>query len=219
MDYLHGPGLRGTIAVVDTSGVIASFVKQSRGTVLTEFDPSGPEPDFLVIGRHDYRTVRRMGVVPGTRSTWPVMDMVANGTTLIILDQAETWAQDMAQYYHKSLRYYSPFQWTMASGMFAGKSPLLEGLPQGRSLNWEYQVMYRNGTSGIRLDPEGIDIVIGTAAFDTDVFGTALCRVPYGTGQVILTTLPILGELLSETPQSSVAKKLFLNLLEYSAGN
>jgi len=47
----------------------------------------------------------------------------------------------------------------------------------------------------------------------TSRFG-ALTRTPFGEGQVVLSTLRIVPELASEKPQSAVAKKLFLNLLE-----
>ena len=49
-----------------------------------------------------------------------------------------------------------------------------------------------------------------------DAIHDALTRVPYGEGEVILSTLNLLPELTAERPQAAVAKKLFLNMLEYA---
>ncbi len=213
---MNGPGPVGSVAVYDTSGVIANFLRDIRGIRAEDFNPFGEEPDILIMGAHDFPAARNLGHVKGTRSMWPVMDMVANGTTLIVLENGDLWAEAMSNYYHKSIRYTAPFDWSKRSGMFAGNSPMLSGLPQNCGLSWEYQVLYQDVNSGLRIDPVGVEYIIGTLAFHINTFGAALCRVPYGEGQVILSTLPIMRELVSEKPQSAVAKKLFMNMIEYS---
>ena len=83
-------------------------------------------------------------------------------------------------------------------------------------MNWEYQEFYRNGASGLRMSPVGIETIVGVGAMNTGDIAIALSRVPYGKGKIILSTLEILPQLTSEKPQSAVAKKLFMNLLELS---
>jgi beta-galactosidase len=213
-DYTSGPGIDGTLAVYDTSGVVSEFLSTARGISAPTFDPFGNEPDILIMGAHEFPVARNLGVVKGTRSMWPIMDMVANGTTLIVLENGDSWAKAMSSYDHKSLWYSAPFDWSKRSSMFLGDSRLLDGLPQNCGLGWEYQVLYQDNNSGLRIDPAGMETVIGTVAFHINTFGAAVCRIPYGEGQIILSALPIMRELASQKPQSAVAKKLFMNFIE-----
>ncbi|MFC1538360.1 glycoside hydrolase family 2 protein [Candidatus Latescibacterota bacterium] len=213
-DYISGPGITGSVAVIDTSGTINSLLNKARGVTLANFDPFGSEPDCIIVGAHNYNRVRQMGVVRGTRSMWPIMDMVANGTTLIILDQADRWAEQMSAYYHKSIKYTDVKSFGDSGRFFVGNSILLSGLPVNQAMNWEYQTFYQRNIRGLGLDWKGLETVVGIAAENTDSIHSALIRVPYGEGEIILSTLNLLPELTSERPQSAVAKKLLLNLIE-----
>jgi len=114
------------------------------------------------------------------------------------------------------VKYTGMVDWGSRGRQFVGNSSFLKGLPKSQAMNWEYQVFYQNNVRGLRLSPVGVETIVGLAGQHTDEIAMALCRVPYGSGQIILSTLRILPELLSEKPQSAVAKKLFMNLLEYS---
>jgi beta-galactosidase len=215
-DYKAGPGISGRVAVIDTSGAVKSLVREARGVTLEDFDPFGPEPDVIVLGAHNYNQVRQLGVIRGSRSTWPIMEMVANGTTLIVLDNAETWADAMSGYYHKSLKFTGIKSFGDNGRLFVGDSVLLSGLPDSQALNWEFQTFYEPGVSGLGLAKKGVETVVGISVQNTDGIYNALTRVPFGEGEIILSTLNLLPEMDSERPQSAVAKKLFMNLLEYS---
>ena len=195
---------------------INAFLDEARGITFSDLDPSSPEPDYIVIGAHNYNTVRRLGIVKNVRSTWPIMDMVANGTTLIVLDQADRWAEQMSEYYYKSVKYSGSRHMGDNGRLFVSNSTLLNELPKKKAMNWEYQVFYRGDVWGLKLALQGMETIVGIAPQRSDDIHSALVRVPYGTGQIILSTLNILPELSSKRPQSAVAKKLFLNLLEYS---
>ncbi|GAI54820.1 unnamed protein product, partial [marine sediment metagenome] len=181
-----------------------------------DLDPFGPEPDYIIIGAHDYNQVRQMGALKGTRSIWAIMEMVANGTTLIVLDQADRWAEQMSVYYHKSIKYTDIKNFGDTGRLFVGDSILFSGLPVNQAMNWEYQTLYRRNVRGLGLAQKGLETIVGISAQNTDSIHNALTRVPFGTGQVILSTLNLLPEATSRKPQSAVAKKLLLNLLEYS---
>jgi len=58
VDYKTGPGIKGNVALIDTSGVINSFLKKTRDITLPEFDPLGPYPDCIVVGNHDYHRIK-----------------------------------------------------------------------------------------------------------------------------------------------------------------
>jgi len=115
-----------------------------------------------------------------------------------------------------SVKYSGSEHWGNRGRFFVGGSNLLNNLPKNQGMNWEYQVFYRGDVWGLRLAPQGAETIVGIAAQHKDVFLNALCRIPFGSGQVILSTLRILPEISSSKPQSAVAKQLFLNLLEYS---
>jgi len=216
VDYMNGPGIKGSVAVIDTSGIINAFLDEARGVTSSDLDPFGPEPEYIVIGAHDYNIVRHLGIVKNVRSTWPIMDMVANGSTLIVLDQANCWAEQMSEYYHKSVKYSGSEHFGDNGRLFVGNSILLNELPINQAMNWEYQVFYRGDVWGLKLSPRELETIVGIAPQNSANIHSALVRVPYGTGQIILSTLNILPELSSEKPQSAIAKKLMLNLLEYS---
>lgn len=215
-DLTSGPGFSVKTAVIDTSGAINAFLEKVRGVTLLEYNLQNPDIDCLVIGAHDYRKVRRLGVEKNTRPMDPIMDRVANGMTLVILDQAESWANQMTGFDYTSVKYKGSEHWGNKGRFFAGKSELLHGLPVEQSLGWECQVFYRGDVWGLRFAPQGVETIVGLAAEHRDEVLNALSRVRFGNGQIIITTLRILGELSSDRLQSAAAKKLFLNLLEYS---
>ena len=81
-------------------------------------------------------------------------------------------------------------------------------------MNWEYQSLYRGDIRGIGLGRLGVETIVGVAAQRRGEILNALCRIAYGNGCIILSTLRFMPELESDDPQSAVAKKLFLNILE-----
>ena len=99
---MTGPGLSGRLAVVDTSGVINAFLQEARGMTLPSFDPAGGDVDLIIIGPHD------MG------KDWyskyrAAMDRVAGGATLVVLDNADRWAQQMDSIYSFQALQYQRF--------------------------------------------------------------------------------------------------------------
>ncbi|MFC1538359.1 glycoside hydrolase family 2 protein [Candidatus Latescibacterota bacterium] len=214
VDYRGGIRLNGTGAVIDTSDVINDFLKKTCGFTLPAFDPDGPDPDFIVIGSHDFRKV---SAPDQGRYINSVMDRVHNGSTLILLDQADRWAEMMNDLFrHPAIEYNRRIGWGNDGHLFAGKNKVLEGLPQEQGMNWEYQVFHRGDVWGIDMGRFGPELIVGLACENRKDIVSALSRVPYGNGQIYLNTLRIFPELSSDAPQSAVAKKLFLNMIEKS---
>ncbi|MFC1541967.1 glycoside hydrolase family 2 protein, partial [Candidatus Latescibacterota bacterium] len=211
IDYMSGPGLHGSIAVIDTSGIINSFLKESRGVTFDDFNPNMPHLDYIIIGAHNYREVRRRGRQPGISATDPILDRVVNGTKLIILEHADLWAQDLDTI---AVQYINTHHWGRNGRLFTGKSDYLKGLPQSQSMNWEYQVLYEGDIWGLGLGRLGVETIVAVAAQHRKEILDALCRIPFGNGSIYLNTMRILPELASEEPQSAAPKKIFLNLLE-----
>ncbi|MCE5249985.1 hypothetical protein LLG96_07165, partial [bacterium] len=204
VDYRSGPGLQGKGAVIDTSGVVNAFLKESRGITLPDYDPAVTDPDYIIIGGQDRKNTNQ-------RYYSDLMEKVSNGATLIVLDQADRWAQRLDD---QALRYVNTVHWGNEGRFFVGKSTYLNGLPQAQSMNWEYQVFYSGNPWAVNIDFLGTELIVGFASQGRKEIGSALTRIRYGNGQIFLSTLDIIPELASDSPQSAVAKKLFLNLLE-----
>jgi len=209
VDYSSGPGIKGTGAVIDTTEIINTFLQKARGITFADFDPSGPDLDYIIIGSCDFRKTRRFYNA--------IMERVANGATLIVLDQTDSWAQLMDNVADwQALQYTHSFHWGNSGRLFVGINDFLSGLPQAQSMNWEYQVFYSGDVWGISIGHIGTELIVGLAAQHRKDILSALSRIPFGNGEIFLSTLRIMPELLSEKPRSVVAKKLFLNLLEVS---
>lgn len=206
-DYKTGPGIRGKGAIIDTTGVINSFLKDNRGITLEPYDPKVNEYDFIILGAHNERRIR--GIYRD------VMEKVSNGATLIILENADKWAEAMDNIYSfQSIQYWGNMHWGNRGRLFVGKSPYLQGLPTAQCMGWEYQDFYRGDVWGLHMGWRGPETIVGLAAEHRKEILNALVRVPFGDGQIFLSTLNFMGELTSVKPQSAVGKKLFLNLLE-----
>ncbi|MDP2982915.1 MAG: glycoside hydrolase family 2 TIM barrel-domain containing protein [Candidatus Latescibacter sp.] len=211
-DYRTGPGIRGTAAVIDTSGVINDFLKKTRGITLQAFDASKPDPDIIIIGAHDFR---RTSMPDRSRYINTVMDRAANGTSIIILDQADKWAELLNDLFrHAAIEYKRSVHWGADGRFIAGKNLVFNGLPQSQAMNWEYQSFYHGDIWGLDMTRLGTETIVALACENRPDILDALVRIPYGRGEVYLSTLRILPELASTKPESAVAKKLFLNMVE-----
>ncbi|MFC1551417.1 glycoside hydrolase family 2 protein [Candidatus Latescibacterota bacterium] len=212
VDYISGPEIVGNIAVIDTSRVIASFLKEARGVTVQEFTTwnsySGPQMDCIIVGAHDFSELRRTVYSP-------VMEQVVNGATLIVIDNAESWAEQWDQIHeYQAIQYTGAMSFGSNGRFFVGDSPLLDGLPQSQSMNWEYQIFYRNGLRGLNMGRAGNETVVALASQSRKDIVTAVARIPFGRGQIIASTLDILPNLNSDMPQAAMAKSFFVRLVE-----
>ena len=144
------------------------------------------------------------------------MEQVANGTTLIVLDNAVQWAQQWDDIYgYQAIQYNGSSQIGARGRYFVGKSPLLTGLPEAQTMSWEYQVFYRGAIMGLNMGRIGNETVVALATQNRKDILTAVARIPFGNGSIIVSTLPVMPELRSDRPQSAMAKKLFMNFIDY----
>jgi beta-galactosidase len=201
-DYKTDAVIPENTVVLDNSGTINSFLKSAFGKTLPDFAQKGDRPKCIVIGAND-------STIAGSDL---ILDMVKKGTNLIVLENTDKWAAklsvqkiDNEQLMPRSKK---------GGSLFVGESSLFEGLPSSQAMNWEYQTFYRVNYGGLRIKPSGIETIIANAYPNTPEITIALCRLPFGDGNVILSTLNILPSLKAERPDAAVAKKLFMNMLE-----
>jgi len=210
VDYMNGPGISGKCAVIDSTGAVQTLLEKAREITATEFTPDTPQMDYIVVGEHDFGGVRR-------NLYNHVMEQVATGATLVVLESTDQWAQQWDNIYaYQAVQYNGSKHLGSRGRLFVGKSPLLNGLPDSQSMNWEYQVFYKGDIWGIDIGRTGHETVVALAAQNRKDILTAVAVIPFGNGKIIASTLSIMPELISTRPQSAIAKKLLLNFLEYS---
>ena len=98
---------------------------------------------------------------------------------------------------------------------FSCKHWLLDGLPSGCVLDWQYQA--GAGGDGIKVDAPGMEPVIAIGMNHSPVFGYGAVVVPYGKGQVVLLAIPGLNPAFIEGDGSGfqpvTASRLVYNAL------
>ncbi|HEU5396057.1 MAG TPA: PA14 domain-containing protein, partial [Verrucomicrobiae bacterium] len=142
-----------------------------------------------------------------------------DGTTLIILDRADTWMKLITN--STDAKYDGSFTIGTAwlGGLFFVRShPLFQDLPVNTAMSWPYQAVVRNGRSRTGLRLEGEQLVAGAwHSFPMDL-GTAVGVIPCGKGKIIVSTLDIAGQLDSTDTSADVARKLLCNFIDYAGG-
>jgi hypothetical protein len=137
------------------------------------------------------------------------------GTTLVVLEHAAAWARlfaelgvvDVGGEFHMG-RYW------MGGGYLAAPHPLLEGLPSGGALGWEWQELVRSDRrhGGLLLGDQA-ETVVAVWSDHQPSLGSALAVLPHGKGRIVLCALPLVAAL--DAPPGAVAlpRRLLCNLL------
>ena len=140
-----------------------------------------------------------------------------DGTTLLILDRADTWMKLIQQ--NTPVKYSGSFRigTTWLGGLhFVRGHPLFKDLPVDTAMNWPYQAVVRNGKTRSGLLLEGEELVAGAWHSYPMALGTAVGIIPCGKGRIIVSTLDIASQLQSTDTSAHVARKLLCNYLAFS---
>lgn len=215
VDFASVKGIPSAGAVIDTSGTVNGFLRGAFGIEYPEYTASSPLAEhpsdvpgarIIIAGAHDFNRVRR-------EVYRPVMEQVLNGATLIVLDNADRWAQEMDDVYaYQAVQYTGSMRLDNRGRLFVGKSPLMDGLPEAQAMGWEYQVFYAGRVWGLIMGRLGCETAVAVAAEHRKDILTAVTRIPFGRGAVILSTLDMLTNLREEKPEAAIAKRLFANM-------
>jgi hypothetical protein len=210
VDVSSGKKLSVNGAVVDSTGVINRMLQKTWGFQLPAYSNEFHNLDYIVIGKGAYPLEE-------------IMNCVATGTIAIVVDAADSFAERISDGIYEAIDYrgrYPMKKSAFGANFIAGKHELLEGLPQGQAFNWEYQVFYKyQGQDMYALRLVGIKPVIAAVSDHKKEVGTSVCVVPFGRGRIILSTLPVVPNVLSDAPHSIVAKRLLKNFIDYASRN
>jgi beta-galactosidase len=218
VDYTDSPALSGkTVAVIEDDGVVADFLREARGVRAQRFTP-GMNADIVIVGTHDF------GENGGGETYDAIFDLVTGGARLVVLNHADLWGERLNDISHSRPETYQGGGITNLGSrgrLFVGTSSYLCGLPTAQGMSWEYQCFYHTkeggrygGVGGIQLHYYGTEVITALGNQGAKDILSALARVRLGTGDIFLSTLRMRANLSSDEPNSAVAKKLFLNLLE-----
>ncbi|HDS07037.1 MAG TPA: hypothetical protein ENO05_05360, partial [Bacteroides sp.] len=218
VDYMTPAGsVTDAISVIETDGVVKDFLLQTRNITPVPYEMGSDGADVIIIGRHEPDGFDREMIES-------LLDRARLGASLIVLEGADLFAETIQSELMARPPYYKGggiLRYGNSGRHFVAFSPYLEGLPQAQGMSWEYQYFYSGElgsrsrtTSGLRLDTRFSDWIVSTGSQGSKEIVCALNRVSFGEGQIFLSTLNILPGLASRQANSSVAKKLFLNLIE-----
>jgi hypothetical protein len=207
------------IAVLEQDNIVKKFLKKARGVSIPNFSINENKLDVIVVGDYKFEEL-------GKKVLNNLMKRVENGTKLIVLQNADKFAEKINKVLHTLPPIYKGggiHKRGNAGRFFVGKSPYLTGLPQGEGMSWEYQCFYktkpllgRNGMlGGIALSYWDTDLIVALGNQGKKQILSGLSGVRVGKGEVFLSTLTMIPNLKSKNSSSVVAKKLFLNLLQY----
>ncbi len=177
------PAIQLSGMVADTTGVLSRFLS-AKGIRTEEYKSGTPKGDYLLVG----------GFEPQQWGSGisDIMEWVYSGHTLIVVNNAERWAEFLSDKEVADYRGSKKLGTSWYGGNFFVKEhPLFEGLPQNCVFNWEYQCFatYNRKRTGLRLF-NGETIVGCVSDHKKEVY-SALSVIPAGRGKIVLCALDI----------------------------
>ncbi len=177
--------------------------------------------------RVEYRHTNKSGRIlmhwsqPGTSAIDPqllIERAEKDGTTLIVLESAESWMETIAEKTNVKYDGYYVVGRNWVGGIhFVKDHPLFAGLPVNTALDWPYQLLVRNGDRRIGFRIDGEEMVVGSYRTTPFELGTSVGIIPCGKGKVLFSTLDIISNLDDASGPSEIARKLFYNYVNYAA--
>jgi hypothetical protein len=149
--------------------------------------------------------------------TEALVNWVAAGNTLIILQNAPYWCEQLAV---REVTEYTGAKklgtnW-MGGNYFVREHPLFNGLPVNTAFNWEYQSLasYDRDRYGLILGNDSC--IVGCYSDHKNEMYSAVSIIPLGSGRIILNTLDLQAAILSKQRSAVVAKKILENMVFYT---
>lgn len=231
---LDRSGISGGGQLADDSGVLAKFLEAMGIEHGPDYRSGTPEGDYVLAGEFE---PQQWGSGKSDLLEW-----VYNGNCLVIVNNAERWAEFLADKELLDYRGAKVLGKSWYGGNFVVKDhALFAGLPVDCAFNWEYQCLatYNRKRLGLRLF-NGETVVASVSDHKKEVY-SSLSVIPAGRGCVVLCALDLFsclqdiksladqpdidGENASmgtfntsrKNPANVVGQQLLLNLLNYAS--
>lgn len=226
VDLNEGPGIQNSIAIVEDDGLVRDYLQQSRGITVSAYSPEMGDVEIIIVGNHEEESLNA-----GLRAD--IIRRALNGAYVVVLENAHHFAEEIDNQLRVRPELSQPTTSGRGSGLlanfegagryFVNGDPVLTGLPQGEGMSWEYQTFYKPNAAvgldrrvaGLRLHLWNHEPIVALGSQSSKEIVTGLGRVPVGEGTVMLSAMNIIPNLHTEDVSAVVARRLFLNLLEY----
>lgn len=155
-----------------------------------------------------------------SRNQIALLDWIMDGNTLIIIKNAEKWAEFLNKLEVVDYRSHVVVGNTWFGGNhFVREHPVFKDLPVNCAFNWEYQslALYKRNRIGLRLSGE--ECIVGVQCEHKPELFTSVGIIPLGRGKIIISALDLEGAIKSGEKSAIVAKKILRNYIEYSLNN
>lgn len=202
------------VCLVDDSLSKTSHALDIAGVKYTKMSPRDilkTTASTIVIGSYD-----KQFAMPEIEARSSLLEWVKNGGKIVVLGDADLFASFLAEKEVLDYRGSVPLRTVWFGGNYAvAQNDLFDGLPENTAFNWEYQSLaqYHKNRKALRIY-NGECLVAAVAEHRPEVF-TALHRLRFGKGEIILSTLDIVLALNRQNePANVVAKQLLVNLLK-----
>ena len=142
---------------------------------------------------------------------------MTDGTSVIIIGKAEKWLGKIAEV--TDARYDGNY--TVGKDWVGGihfniDHPVMKGLPVNTSFGWQYQALVDDGNNRQGFYLQGSKLIVGSTRTYSFHLGTSMGEIEYGNGHIIFSDLKIADNLIAADGPAEVAKKLLVNLTNYS---
>lgn len=181
--HLNTEGITANGSIADTTGILTNFMK-TAGFDIPEYKGGTPVGDYLLVGAFE-------------PAQWgsgmsDIMEWVYKGHTLIIVDNAERWAEFLADKEVLDYRGAKKMGTAWYGGNFFNREHrIFEGLPVDCVFNWEYQCFATYNRHRVGLRCFNGETLVGCVSDHKKEVYSALSVIPAGSGKVIITTLDI----------------------------
>jgi hypothetical protein len=153
-------------AVLENDTTIQNFLGRIKGASVSPYRIQSPETSVIVIGSYDFAAISQEVLAD-------IFRRVQNGTKLVVLSNADKFAQQIDVLLKVRPRLVIPSQPPVGTGgpgggsrggkgpssgivnfggngrFFVGINTMLDGLPQAQGMSWEYQCFYKGAGTEI----------------------------------------------------------------------
>ncbi len=209
-------------AIIGQDTIINRFLHKAFGFKLSEYQNSLSKLDYMICYGDNVNKYLSPEILQRVKQ---------DGTKLIVLEADEDQLKVLTAFGVID----NPGKWYNVSAAapwlgatyFDGQNNLLKGLPQKTALSWECQNLYKTNRNVRSVDLKGVHPIIAVWNGDENDDGekdmgirmatinptVAMFAKRYGNGIVLVSTLPLIDNLISTGKATDTMKKLFLNCI------
>ncbi len=196
------------IEVIDAKGELQEICKKAKLPNVVNLPGDGTMPDGRVVLAADipaYHT--RFGAV-----RQPLLEWVARGNRLVLINNIDQWTKFLEEKEVIDYRGSEVIQKVWFGGnYFVKEHPMFEGLPVNTAFNWEYQSLAHYDLDRLALRIDGGNCVVGAQVDHRKELFTSVVIIPLGKGEIVLSTLDLVGAINKGGKSAVVAKKILQN--------